>query len=215
MTTATETKSIKICSIAPEEFKIKRSYNWNGIVLPGCKKGQPYSSLVISDHTDLRVVAIDHWAEHSEKTPINIPAQQIVTDFFATENLLAKGAFVPAGDEPTAEEIATAHATRRSYLEKCVRDGDSEFSRAHRVDDIPGEWKRACQELRVTRDWAFAAPEPTFECPVCGEHLKMGVALCRSCGAILDKEKAAQYGLLQSEPAKRGRPKKEKAVSAA
>jgi len=207
--------SIKICSIAPEEFKIKRSYNWNGIVLPGCKKGQLYSSLVISDHTDLRVVAIDHWAEHSEKTPVNIPAQQIVTDFFATENLLARGAFVPLGDEPTAEEISTAHATRRSYLEKCVRDGDSEYSRSGRVDDIPGEWKRAAAELNVDRDWAFRAPAPTMECPVCAEVLRAGVAICKSCGAVLDKEKAAQYGLLQNEPAKRGRPKKEKAASAA
>lgn len=208
--------SIKICSIAPEEFKIKRSYNWNGIVLPGCKKGEKFSFVVINDHQDLRVVAIDHWAEHSEKTPVNIPAQQIVTDFFSAENLSAKGAFVPTGDEPTAEEIATAHATRRSYLEKCVLDGDSEFSRAHRVDDIPGEWKRAASELNVDREWAFRAPAPTMECPVCGEVLKQGVAVCRSCGAVLDRQKAEQYGLL-NEPVKRspGRPKKEKAVSAA
>ena len=31
------------------------------------------------------------------------------------------------------------------------------------------------------------------ECPVCGEALKAGVAVCRYCGAVLDEEKAARY----------------------
>jgi hypothetical protein len=37
------------------------------------------------------------------------------------------------------------------------------------------------------------------DCPVCAEKIKPGVAVCRSCGAILDREKAAQYGLVASE----------------
>lgn len=209
--------SIKICSIAPEEFKIKRSYNWNGIVLPGRKKDEKFSFVIINDHTDMRIVAIDHWAEHSEKTPINIPAQQIVTDFFANENLKAKGAFIPAGAEPTPEELETAHGTRRAFLEKCVQEGDSEFSRAHRVDDIPGEWKRAAAELGVDREWAFRAPAPTMECPACGEILKQGVAICKTCGAVLDRKRAEEFGLLQKERPEKtaGKSKKEKAVSAA
>lgn len=210
--------SIKICSIAPEEFKIKRSYNWNGILLPACKKGEDFSFVVIADHTDMRVVAVDHWAEHSEKTPINIPCEVIVRDFFSSEELRDKGAFIPAGDNPTSAELAIAHATRRKWLERCVRDGDTEYSKSRRIDNIPDVWKRAAGELGVVRDWAFTAPRPTFECPVCGETLREGVALCKSCGAILDKEKAAKYGLLDKEPvavlsevppARRGRPKKE------
>jgi hypothetical protein len=192
--------SIKICSIALEEFKIKRSYNWNGIVLPACKRGELFSFVVINDHTDMRVVAVDHWSEHSERTPINIPADVIVRDFFATEQLRDKGAFVPAGAEPTDAELTQAHATRRAYLEKCVIDGDTEYSKSKRIDNIPGEWKRCAAELGVVREWAFTAPAPTFECPACGEILRQGVAICKSCSAILDREKAAKYGLLEKEP---------------
>ena len=39
------------------------------------------------------------------------------------------------------------------------------------------------------------SPMPMADCPVCAEKIKHGVAVCRSCGAILDREKAAQIGL--------------------
>jgi hypothetical protein len=39
------------------------------------------------------------------------------------------------------------------------------------------------------------------DCPVCAEKIKPGVAVCRSCGAILDREKAAQYGLVPAQGA--------------
>ena len=33
------------------------------------------------------------------------------------------------------------------------------------------------------------------ECPACGEKVKLAVAVCKHCGAILDAEKAAKHGL--------------------
>lgn len=43
------------------------------------------------------------------------------------------------------------------------------------------------------------------ECPACAEKIKPGVAVCRACGAILDKEKAAQFGLGTPKRARRER----------
>ena len=37
------------------------------------------------------------------------------------------------------------------------------------------------------------------ECPACGERLKPNVAVCRVCGAVLNREKAAQWGLSTAE----------------
>lgn len=190
-------KSILICSIAPEEFKIKRSYNWNGLTIPGCN-GEVYTSLLVEDHMDEEVHQVDYNWEHAIHKPVRIEAAVIVKDFFANEKLTEKGCFIPKGKEPTAEELANARATRRRYLERCVRDGDSEYSRTGRVDDIPGEFKRAVAELGVTREWAFLAPAPTMSCPACGETLKPGVAVCKTCGAILDREKAEKFGLVKS-----------------
>jgi predicted nucleic acid-binding Zn ribbon protein len=33
------------------------------------------------------------------------------------------------------------------------------------------------------------------DCPVCGEKIKSGVAVCKHCHAVLNPEKAAQHGL--------------------
>lgn len=191
-------KTIRICSIAPEEFKIKRSYNFNALIIPACD-GDKFTSLDVTDHTDYRIIHTEYDAAKAERIPENIPAQTIVTDFFSTENLENMGCFVPKAQEPTEKELETARRKRVSYLQKCIQDGDIEYARSQRVDEIPGVWKRYCEELGVERDWAFLAPKPTFDCPVCGEDLKMGVAVCRSCGAVLDKKKAAQYGLVPED----------------
>jgi hypothetical protein len=193
---------ILICSIAPETFKIKRSYNWNGLTIPGCPKGTPFTSLLVRDHMDDKVNAVDHWAEHSIHTPFLVEANVIVKDFFANERLGPRGCFIPKGEIPTEEEIAQAHVTRRAYLLECVHNGQSEYSRTGRIDDIPGEYKRAVLELGMEGiEWAKMAPPAMAECPACAEKIKPGVAICKSCGAILDREKAEKFGLI--EPVKK------------
>jgi len=54
--------------------------------------------------------------------------------------------------------------------------------------------RRAARMLGLEKPWLYD-PKPMSECPVCAESIKPGVAVCKSCGAILDREKAAQYGL--------------------
>jgi RNA polymerase subunit RPABC4/transcription elongation factor Spt4 len=55
--------------------------------------------------------------------------------------------------------------------------------------------RRAARQLGLEKPWLYDA-RPLADCPVCAEKIKHGVAVCRSCGAILDREKAAQYGLV-------------------
>jgi hypothetical protein len=59
--------------------------------------------------------------------------------------------------------------------------------------------RRAARELKLEKPWLYD-PKPATECPACAERIKPGVAVCKSCGAILDKEKAAQFGLIASGP---------------
>jgi hypothetical protein len=58
--------------------------------------------------------------------------------------------------------------------------------------------RRAARQLGLEKPWLYDA-RPLADCPVCAEKIKHGVAVCRSCGAILDREKAAQYGLVARE----------------
>jgi predicted amidophosphoribosyltransferase len=62
--------------------------------------------------------------------------------------------------------------------------------------------RRAARQLGLEKPWLYDS-KPLAECPVCAEKIKPGVAVCRSCGAILDREKAAQYGLVVPEKARR------------
>jgi hypothetical protein len=62
--------------------------------------------------------------------------------------------------------------------------------------------RRAARQLSLEKPWLYD-PKPLPECPACGEKIKHGVAVCRACGAILDKEKAAQYGLVAKDRPRR------------
>jgi hypothetical protein len=206
---------VQICSIAPREFFIRRSYNWAGMRIPACKPGTPYTNLWLEDAMDEKVVHTSYKHEDAEHIPVPIPVAQIVADFFGAEKLRENGCFIPAGEVPTQAELNQAKAARKAYLRMLVQQGDNVYARDPKlISEIPGEWKEAAIELKVTkgRGWVFDAPEESMDCPVCGETLKASVALCKSCGAILDAEKAAKYGLVgEGEKVKRGpgRPRKE------
>lgn len=201
-------KSITICNAGPEHFgPLQRSYS-RALNVPACPKDKTYSSAEIVDHTDLKVYATDHWAEHSIKTPVVITYQEIVADIFNSEKMGQKGCFIPKGDKPTQAEIEQARATRRAYLLKCVHDGDSAYGINARIDDIPGEWKRAAEELEMDREWCKLAPQVKTQCPACGHNLpRPDVAICGSCHAILDREKAIKFGLIEAPAESKPEPK--------
>ena len=50
------------------------------------------------------------------------------------------------------------------------------------------------RKLGVEKDWC-CEPKPLVDCPACGEKLNPGLAVCKSCGAVLDAAKAARFGL--------------------
>lgn len=195
---STETrKAVQICSIAPEKIVLPtRTHSVGGYVIPACPKDKPFTSVVVTDRTDQRKIYTEYDWTKAEIIPIAIPVEQIVADYFANEKLEALGCFVISADTiPTEAQIAKARKNRKAFMQLLVQEGDKEFLRTHRIDQIPDFCKRAVEELHVQREWAFQAPGEMFDCPVCGETLKTGVAVCRACGAILDKDKAAAYGL--------------------
>jgi RNA polymerase subunit RPABC4/transcription elongation factor Spt4 len=85
-----------------------------------------------------------------------------------------------------------------------VAAADLEWERTKNPMFITDLERRAARQLGVEKPWLYD-PKPMAECPACAEKIKPGVAVCRVCGAILDKEKAAQYGL-SSRRSRRERP---------
>jgi hypothetical protein len=188
-------ENIQICSIDPIGFpNIRRSYSWD-LDMPPCPVDKPYVSRWYTDQTDYKIVLKDYWIEHAEKIPVEIKADVVVKDIMATEGMTLRGCFIPKGDTPTPEELRNAKGVRRAYMEACIRAGDTEYARSGRIDDIPQEFKRYVAEMKIEREWAYAAKE-TVDCPACGGQIKYGVAVCLHCKAILDPTKAEAFGLV-------------------
>jgi len=108
------------------------------------------------------------------------------------------GVFVAAGDVPTEEELAEARRRLVEFQRRLVAAADLEWERSKNPMFITDLERRAARHLGVEKPWLYD-PKPLADCPVCAEKIKPGVAVCRSCGAILDREKAAQYGLVSRE----------------
>jgi hypothetical protein len=111
------------------------------------------------------------------------------------------GVFVAAGPEPTEAELADARRKLEEFQRKLVATADLEWERSHNPMFITDLERRAARELKLDKPWLYD-PKPLAECPACAEKIKPGVAVCRSCGAILDREKAAMFGLVAPEPKK-------------
>lgn len=112
------------------------------------------------------------------------------------------GVFVAAGEAPTAAELAGARRRLQEFQERLVGAADLEWERTHNPMFITDLERRAARQLGLEKPWLYD-PKPLAECPVCAEKIKPGVAVCRGCGAILDRARAAQFGLVAAEEEKK------------
>lgn len=103
------------------------------------------------------------------------------------------GVFVAAGDAPTLAELADARQKLETFHRRLVDAADLEWERTKNPMFITDLERRAARLLGLEKPWLYDA-KPLDDCPVCAEKIKYGVAVCKSCGAILDREKAVQYG---------------------
>lgn len=114
----------------------------------------------------------------------------------AIERHEGRGLFIVEGDRrPSAEEVSAARASLRARNIGLVRQGDS-LNQEGRSRHITTEMRQAALSLGERRAWAdgdaYAAKEP---CPACSTLITPGVAVCPTCRAVLDPEKAAKFGL--------------------
>ena len=111
------------------------------------------------------------------------------------------GVFVAAGEAPTEAELADARRRLEEFQRRLVAAADLEWERTRNPMFITDLERRAARQLNLEKPWLYDS-KPLAECPACAEKIKHGVAVCKACGAILDKEKAAQYGLGPAAPEK-------------
>jgi hypothetical protein len=191
--TATETASVSLVNISTEKWPPRHRTYFGSLEVRSREPGEAYAITPVRgctgviDMGDKRIM------------PIHIPAREIAEDLAREINGDSgegsfHGVFVAAGPEPTQAELADARHRLEEFQRRLVAAADLEWERTKNPMFITDLERRAARQLGLEKPWLYD-PKPLAECPVCAEKIKPGVAVCKSCGAILDREKAAQYGL--------------------
>ena len=186
-----------IANITEQHYMAQRMYGTFQIA--GRAEGETYAvtritpRTAVMDYGDKRVL------------PLAITAREIAEDLCREINSDAGersflGVFVCAGDAPTEEELRGAQEKLDEFYRALVVAADREWERSHSYLFIHDLQRRAAARLGLQKEWHYQARE-TEECPGCGERVKPGVAVCKSCGAILNRDKALALGLVQAPPA--------------
>lgn len=182
---------VVIGNVGDQQWSVVRTYR--AYVIPACPPGERCSTLTVEDVTDRSGDLGDE-----RKMEVFVPAEKIAEDI--TADLVHHGVFVCEGEEPTDEEIQAARGRLHEFYRRQVSEADQDWSRHHNHNFISDVQRRAARNLRLEREWLFD-PEHFIECEGCGEKLRPGVAVCKSCGAVLDPEKARRLGILPPEMA--------------
>ncbi len=183
-----------IANITEQQWMAQRTYG-NFVVQP-CPPGQAYALTAVGAREGI--------VDLGDKRTLNFPisAREVAEDVAREINSDGGdgsffGVFVCAGERPTEPELAQARAKLEEFYKRLVYVADQEWERTHNYMMISDVQRRAARWLGVEKDWAYD-PKPMVDCPACGSKVKPGVAVCRACGAVLDREKALEFGLAKT-----------------
>src|ERR1700687_414215 len=184
---------VRIANSAEQSSTAHRTYGTFQIA--GRAAGEEYALTRVTPRT----AVMDYGDKRT--LPLAITAREIAEDLCREVNSDAGeksflGVFVCAGQIPTEDELQSARSRLEEFYRALVAAADREWERSHSFLFIHDAQRRAAGHLGLNKEWYYQARE-TVECPGCGDRVKSGVAVCKSCGGILDREKALALGLAQ------------------
>ena len=182
-----------IANVTEQRYMAQRMYGT--FLIAGRGDGEPCSLTRITPRT----AVMDYGDKRT--LPLPISAREIADDICREINSDAGehsflGVFVCAGETPTEEELRDAQEKLDEFYRGLVAAADREWERSHSFLFIHDLQRRAAARLGMEKEWYYQARE-TEECPGCGDRVKPGVAVCKSCHAILNRDKALALGLIQ------------------
>ena len=194
MATATENNTASLVNISSEKWPPRNRTYFGSLQIVSPKEGESFAITPIRGCMGVMDVG------DQRKMEYRVTAREVAEDIAREINGDSgegsfHGVFVAAGPEPTEAELADARRRLEEFQHRLVAAADLEWERTKNPMFITDLERRAARQLGLEKPWLYDS-KPLAECPVCAEKIKHGVAVCRSCGAILDREKAAQYGLV-------------------
>lgn len=191
--TATENETVWLVNISPEKWPPRQRTYFGSLEVRSPETGEAYAVTPIRGCMGVMDLGDRRTMEY------RITAREIAEDIAREINNDSgegsfHGVFVAHSATPSEAELADARRKLQEFQRRLVAAADLEWERSKNPMFITDLERRAARQLGQEKPWLYD-PKPLAECPVCAEKIKHGVAVCRSCGAILDSEKAAQYGL--------------------
>ena len=191
--TATENETVWLVNISPEKWPPRQRTYFGSLEVRSPESGEAYAVTPIRGCMGVMDLGDRRTMEY------RITAREIAEDIAREVNNDSgegsfHGVFVAPSATPSETELADARRKLQEFQRRLVAAADLEWERSKNPMFITDLERRAARQLGQEKPWLYD-PKPLAECPVCAEKIKHGVAVCRSCGAILDSEKAAKYGL--------------------
>jgi hypothetical protein len=193
MALATEAETVVLVNISAEKWPPRYRTYFGSLEIRSPQAGETFAITPVRACTGVMDLGDKRTHEY------RITAREIAEDIARELNGDSgegsfHGVFVAAGDAPTIAELDDARSRLEGFHRRLVDAADLEWERTKNPMFITDLERRAARLLGLEKPWLYDA-KPLADCPVCAEKIKHGVAVCKSCGAILDREKAAQYGL--------------------
>ncbi len=166
-------------------------------VPPAAAGAAPYAVTEVKGRIEMMDLGDDKFTECTiaARAIAEDVAREINSDIANAGDQSYAGVFVSAGPVPANEELAEAHGKLEAFYKLMVSTADRLYETQAGKTEITDVMRRAARALGIRKPWTYD-PEPMTQCPACGESLRPGVAVCRGCGAILDREKALRFGLI-------------------
>lgn len=183
---------IRATIVSISELAWQQHHDWGTINIPACPPDLPYVMFVLP--TRNRNLDVGTGVENMHKIPMC--AREMALD--AIRDLQDHGLFVAEGDIPTDAELNVARERRLKFYKYKLQEGDREWAKAPKHENIDDVCKRAAKFLGEKRPWAYEV-EAKQDCPFCGDRVRTNVALCPSCKGVLDADKALAGGLISAE----------------
>ncbi len=197
MATATESSTVSLVNISTERWPPRHRTYFGSLTIVSPQVGEAFAITPIRGCAGKMDMGDRRFVDY------HITAREVAEDIAREINGDSgegsfHGVFVAAGEAPTEAELADARRKLEEFQRRLVAAADLEWERTRNPMFITDLERRAARQLGQEKPWLYDA-RPLTDCPVCAEKIKHGVAVCRSCGAILDREKAAQYGIVGGE----------------
>ena len=195
MATATENSTVSLVNISMEKWPPRQRTYFGSLQVNSPQAGEPFAITPVRGCNGVMDLGDKRLMEY------RVTAREVADDIARELNGDSgegsfHGVFVAAGDLPTEGELADARRRLEDFHRRLVAAADLEWERTRNPMFVTDLERRAARQLGLEKPWLYDS-RSLAECPVCAEKIKHGVAVCRSCGAILDREKAAHHGLAE------------------